>query len=82
MDEIRTCWDAASKDKDPPPVGRMVLRFFIDSDGKVRRAIVGENTTGDPGLARCVRGVFLKLEYPEPPEPISVAYPLQFALDD
>lgn len=82
MDEIRTCWDDASKDRDAPPTGKMVLRYHVDRDGKVARASVTENTTGDAKLARCVRDVFLRLEYPPQPAPISVVYPLVLALDD
>lgn len=82
MAEIRSCWDAASKDRDPPPTGAMVLTFRIDRDGKVRDARVDRNTTGDADLAVCVRRVFLTLTYPESPEPIRVTYPLVFAIDE
>ena len=82
MNEIRACWDEASKDKDPPPTGRLVMRYHVDRDGKVRRAKATENTTGDAALAACVQRVFLKLEYPAGPAPIEVVYPLVFALED
>jgi TonB family protein len=61
-------------------MGRVAVRFIIDTDGWVRTARVSLDETGDPTFAACVVRQFLGLRYPEPDGGrVTVVYPVTFA---
>jgi len=75
-DELGACYDAAVERNEDLKTGRMVIRYVVNTDGKVEQARVVRNDLGDRKLASCMRDVFLSLDYGPIDQETVVSYPL------
>ncbi|MEZ4447665.1 MAG: AgmX/PglI C-terminal domain-containing protein [Polyangiaceae bacterium] len=75
-ESLLACYDAAVDRNPKLPTGRVVVKFSIETDGKVSQAKVVRNDLRDAELARCMQGVFMKLDYGRIDERMVVEYPL------
>lgn len=74
--ELSACYDDAVERNENLKTGRMVIRYVVTTEGKVAEARVTRNDLRDPQLARCMRGVFLTLDYGPIEQETVVSYPL------
>jgi Ca-activated chloride channel family protein len=65
MNDIRGCYNAALT-KDPTVTGRVAIQFTIGPDGKIKKSIVRENSTGDDSLGTCIAKRVKAWTFPKP----------------
>lgn len=77
VDEVRACY-ARAQPADPPPRGRVVVRFDILGDGQVAHAGVQETSLHDPAVERCLAERLRSWHFPaldNPDARVIVSYP-------
>ena len=78
-DRLSACYEAAVDRNPELPTGTLVMRYTVATDGQVSQAQVLQNHLGDAEPGRCMRGVFLTLDYGPIDEQTVVKYPLELA---
>lgn len=80
---LRRCHELALA-RNPRTAGRVVLRFVIQSTGRVRSAEVVSNETGDAALGECVVAQASSWVFPamRGRGEVSVSYPFLFELEN
>lgn len=59
--------------------GKVKIRFTIEQSGRVRKASVAENTTGDPAVGTCIVTQIKRWRFPKPDGgSVTVAFPFVF----
>jgi hypothetical protein len=58
--------------------GRVTVRFVIERDGRVEKAVVSDNTLPDCAVAECIRAAYPKMTFPAPERSgiVTVVYPI------
>ena len=76
INEIRSCYNEGLT-RDPNLSGRVVLKFTIKPDGKVRSAVVSSNDSGDSAVGKCMAKVAKNWKFPKVPGggDVVVSYP-------
>jgi hypothetical protein len=75
-DKFRECYEAGLA-RDPYLTGQVSVRFVIERDGTVKKAIINFNTLPDCRVAACIRDAYPKLKFPAPEGGIvTVVYPI------
>jgi hypothetical protein len=73
---IRRCYEEGLK-RDAHLTGRITVRFVIDREGQVSKAIVSASTVPDCTASACVRDQFKLMKFPVPEHGIlTVVYPI------
>jgi hypothetical protein len=77
---FRDCYEQGLR-RNPALVGSVVVRFVIDRDGLVSKAVVHPDTDlPDQEVVRCVVAGYRAIVFPEPQGGIvTVVYPIRFA---
>lgn len=77
---IQACYEQQLRD-DPELSGRIMVRFRIDPDGRVRDAEATENSSGSAALAACVTSSVSQFRFRPGPVcgSVTFAYPFVFA---
>jgi Ca-activated chloride channel family protein len=80
--EVRHCYNVALT-KDPSVKGRVAIEFTIGADGKIEKAIVHDNTTGDATLGSCIAKCVELWTFPKPQGggTVTVTYPFLLSPD-
>jgi hypothetical protein len=80
MSSIRYCYQRELT-KDPSLNGKIVIKFTIAKDGSVSASDVKSSTIGNGAVESCVKGRFLRMQFPEPKGGgiVIVSYPFIFA---
>jgi hypothetical protein len=75
--EFRTCYEEGLG-RNRHLTGRVSIRFVIERDGRVGRGVrIVDNTLPDCKVARCVRDVYPRFQFPPPDGGIvTVVYPI------
>jgi hypothetical protein len=83
LPQVRACFDAGLV-RAPDIGGRVLLRFTIGSDGRVRSVMVDEDELGDAVVTDCLRAELSSWQFPRPRDgvPITIAYPFVFSSAD
>lgn len=59
--------------------GKVKIRFTIEQSGRVRKASVAQNTTGDPAVGSCIVSQIKRWRFPKPDGgSVTVAFPFVF----
>lgn len=77
---IRQCFLPALE-REPGLAGRVVLRFSIGRDGRVRSPAIESSTLGSSEVERCIVRQSRRWAFPEPWATMHVRYPFDFAAD-
>ena len=74
--EVRACYESLLE-RDKTAEGKILLEFVIAADGKVERAVFGDDTTiKDAKLESCVLASVRKFEFPAVGKATTVKYPV------
>lgn len=76
IDEIQACYQEALM-RDPELVGRVVVKFVIAPDGRVRENVVTDTDFADLPMTLCIADAVTNWRFPEPADgnAVSVEYP-------
>ena len=77
MGQIKACYERELK-KNDRLAGKLMVSFTIGADGKVRRATIGSNSTGNRTLGICILTRVRKWGFPTAESPTDVVYPFTF----
>ena len=76
---VKACYERQLK-RNPKLAGAVKIQFTIEQSGRVERASVLENTTGDAELGTCISGQIRSWRFRQPDGgSVTVAYPFVFA---
>ena len=80
LPKINRCYESALR-HEPELAGKVKVQFAIVRDGQVRAVRVLENTTGHPGVERCVARVVGGIQFPSRRygKALSFTFPFVFA---
>ena len=75
---LRYCYERELQKK-PDLRGKIVVKFSIEQDGKVRSAKVESSTLQDATVEACIVDRFKKMKFPASDEEAVVRYPIMFS---
>jgi len=76
---IQNCYEKELK-RNPSLKGKVVVRFTINSQGRVREIDVEENTVGSEAVGSCIKALIRTWSFPfKPSDDVPVAYPFVFS---
>ncbi len=76
---VKSCYEKQLK-KDPKLAGKVKVQFTIEQSGRVGKAKVIQNTTGDTAVGRCITSKIRRWRFPKPNGgSVTVAFPFVFA---
>jgi TonB family protein len=83
LPRIHRCYQSALRDE-PELAGKVSVRFAVVRAGYVQTVQVLENTTGNPGVERCVARVVGKIRFPSrrSGKSLRFTFPFVFAPQD
>jgi hypothetical protein len=75
--EMRKCYEAGLA-RDPKLQGRVVVKFVVETTGKVSSAEDAGSDLPDTATVACVASVFRTMVFPAPYLKMTISYPLMF----